>query len=175
MNTENVWYSGADPHIPSYAAAAKWLQTPAVRRAIHVGGLSFGTRGLDQYRVMITSGDLMNSSKPFIEQVLQAGIPVLAYNGAWDGVVGAAVSEPLYAALVWQGAETFRTTPRQPWRVHSTDTEVAGFVSEVKVEGAQLTRAVVRSAGHILPADQPAAAFDMIDRFISGRGWGSYM
>jgi hypothetical protein len=25
--------------------------------------------------------------------------------------------------------------------------------------------------GHILPADQPAAALDMVDRFISGRGW----
>ena len=44
----------------------------------------------DQYKTMILSGDVMNSSKPYIEQVLQAGVPLLAYNGAWDGVVGAA-------------------------------------------------------------------------------------
>ena len=39
----------------------------------------------DQYKTMILSGDVMNGSKPFIEQVLQAGVPVLGYNGAWDG------------------------------------------------------------------------------------------
>ena len=146
----------------------------------------------DQYKTMILSGDVMNSSKPFIEQVLQAGVPVLGYNGAWDGasidlacpmpgvdracpshigVVGAAVSEPLYAALEWDGNEAFKSTPRAPWKVQATDTEVAGFVSEIRVGASRFARAVVRRAGHILPADNPAAAFDMIDRFILGRGW----
>lgn len=34
---------------------------------------------------MIVSGDVMNSSKVYMEGVLQAAIPVLVYNGAWDG------------------------------------------------------------------------------------------
>jgi hypothetical protein len=34
---------------------------------------------------MIISGDVMNSSKVYMEGVLQAGTPVLVYNGAWDG------------------------------------------------------------------------------------------
>ena len=87
------------------------------------------------------------------------------------GVVGAAVSEPLYAALEWDGNEAFKSTPRAPWKVQATDTEVAGFVSEIRVGASRFARAVVRRAGHILPADNPAAAFDMIDRFILGRGW----
>jgi vitellogenic carboxypeptidase-like protein len=143
---------------------------------------------------MILSGDVMNSSKVYIEGVLQAGIPVLAYNGAWDGVVGAAVSEPLYASLTWAGAEEFRATPRKPWKVDVGDIEVAGFASEISVpisngggggvgprpkqqqqvaRVARFARAVVRRAGHILPADEPSAAFDMIDRFITGRGWAT--
>jgi hypothetical protein len=62
--------------------------------------------------------------------------------------------------------------------------EVAGFASEISVpiigggvgrpkRVARFARAVVRRAGHILPADEPSAAFDMIDRFITGRGWVS--
>jgi vitellogenic carboxypeptidase-like protein len=184
-NTENVWSSGADVNIPSYGDATAWLGQPSVRRAIHIGNLSIGTEGLDQYHAMIVSGDVMNSSKVYMEGVLQAGVPVLVYNGAWDGVCGAAVSEPLYAALDWAGAEAFRTTLRKPWKVNPTDTEVAGFASEIKLAsssssssggssssaGGRFARVVVRRAGHILPADQPAAAFDMIDRFVSGRGW----
>ena len=129
----------------------------------------------------------MNSSKVYIEEVLRAGVPVLAYNGAWDGVVGAAVSEPLYSLLDWPGAARFRDTPRRPWKVAVSDQQVAGFASEISVPlelsksvkgcysgslNARFARVVVRRAGHILPADQPSVAFDMIDRFISGRGWG---
>ena len=172
-NTENVWYSHGDPNIPSYAAAAAWMQTPTVRRAIHIGNLTMGTAGVDQYHVMIVSGDFMNSSKADIESVLQAGVPVLAYNGAWDGVVGAAVSEPLYAKLKWEGSAEFRATARQPWKVLQSDSQVAGLVSDItSADGSRFVRAVVRSAGHIVPADQPAAAFDLIDRFITRRGWG---
>ena len=81
------------------------------------------------------------------------------------------VSEPLYSALEWDGNEAFKSTPRAPWKVQPSDTEVAGFVSEIRVGANRFARAVVRRAGHILPADNPAAAFDMIDRFILGRGW----
>ena len=57
-----------------------------MRRAIHIGNLSMLQAPVgDQYKTMILSGDVMNSSKPYIEQVLQAGVPVLGYNGAWDG------------------------------------------------------------------------------------------
>merc|ERR1712224_282350 len=82
-NTENVWFSGADPNIPSFGLAAAWLGTASVRRALHVGNLSMGG-DVDQYHAMILSGDVMNSSRSYINQVLQAGVPVLAYNGAWD-------------------------------------------------------------------------------------------
>ena len=50
------------------------------------------------------------------------------------------------------------------WRVAESDEEVAGFVY-----GARgFTRAVVRSAGHILPFDQPRAGRAMIGSWIKG-------
>ena len=36
----------------------------------------------------------------------------------------------------------------------------------MQVGGTQFTRAVIRNAGHILPADQPRVSRDMIERFI---------
>lgn len=171
-NTENVWSSGEDSNIPPYSLATKYLGQPSVRRAIHIGNLSIGTPGVDQYHAMIISGDVMNSSKVYMEGVLRAGIPVLVYNGAFDGVCGAAVSEPLYASLKWAGQDAFCTTVRTPWKVDPSDKEVAGFASDIKpAGGGRLVRVVIRRAGHILPADQPKAAYDMIVRFISGRGW----
>ena len=80
---------------------------------------------VDQYNIMIRSGDFMNTSKPAIEAILQAGeYDVLAYSGAWDGVLGAAVSEPLYAALQWPGAMEFRAGARRPYKVTPNDTQV---------------------------------------------------
>ncbi|CAG12003.1 unnamed protein product, partial [Tetraodon nigroviridis] len=32
-------------------------------------------------------------------------------------------------------------------------------------------RVIIRGGGHMLPYDQPARSFDMIDRFLSTRGW----
>lgn len=163
-NTENVWFSGADPSIPSYDAALSLMCQPTSRKALHIGNSTF--ESVDQYGAMIASGDVMNTSKPAIEAILQAGkYKVLLYSGAWDGVVGAAVSEPLYASLEWPGKEAFNAGGRQPYVVAANDTEIAGFVREVVVDGTRMVRVVVRRAGHILPADQPRVARDMIERF----------
>lgn len=51
-NTENVWSSGEDSNIPSYGLATQYLGQPSVRRAIHIGNLTIGTPGLDQYVMM---------------------------------------------------------------------------------------------------------------------------
>ena len=51
------------------------------------------------------------------------------------------------------------------------DQSSSGMYLQWMVLTDSLCLQVVRNAGHILPADQPAAAFDMIDRFITQRGW----
>ena len=35
----------------------------------------------------------------------------------------------------------------------------------------QFTQVIVRTAGHILPHDQPERAMDMITRFVEGRSF----
>ena len=171
-NTENIWFSGSDPNIPDFAHAYAFLNRPSTRRALHIGNLSMSQ--VDQYRVMVGSGDVMNSSRPAIEAVLRANqYHVLAYNGAWDGVVGAAVSEPLYTSgLEWDGKAAFAAGARHPYKVSPNDTQVAGFVRSVRVNGTRFVRVVVRRAGHILPADEPRVARDMMEKFVFDREFG---
>ncbi len=45
------------------------------------------------------------------------------------------------------------------------DKEIAGYAKHF----ANFTQVVVRNAGHIVPFDQPRAAFDMIKRFVKSQ------
>lgn len=166
-NTENIAYSGADPAF-SFNGAVKFLNVAATRKAIHIGNLPMGQ--VDQYHIMIESGDVMNTSKPYIEALLSANLyKVLAYNGNRDAVVGAQASEALYSNMNWPGQSLFLDASRVPYRVRPYDKEVAGFARTVIVHGNQFTRVVIRNAGHMVPADQGRATFDMIDKFISNQ------
>lgn len=92
----------------------------------------------------------------------------------------------------WTGAAEYKTAPRYHWKVQPSDTEVSGYVRQVKDfyqvrwwrcdHGPVITahvvntfpfvpQVIIRGGGHILPYDQPARSFDMIDRFLSTRGW----
>ena len=51
---------------------------------------------------------------------------------------------------------------RNQWHVAG---ELAGYAKQV----GNLTVALVRNAGHMVPHDQPLWAFDLINRFTSGK------
>ena len=62
--------------------------------------------------------------------------------------------------LDWSGAAEYRTASRQQWYVGD---ELAGYVKQA----GKLTEVLVRNAGHMVPADQPRWAFDLVSRFIN--------
>lgn len=119
-------------------------------------------------------------------------IQVLMYSGQLDVIVAAPLTERFLLTVNWTGAAEYRTAPRFHWKVQPSDTEVAGYVRQVKefyqVSGYlprqseechrfliynsfSFMEIIIRGGGHILPYDQPARSFDMIDRFLSTRGW----
>ena len=57
----------------------------------------------------------------------------------------------------------YKSASRQIWKLQKTDIDVAGYIRVYK----NLVQVGVRGAGHILPYDQPARAWDMVDMFIS--------
>lgn len=92
---------------------------------------------------------------------------VLIYNGQLDVIVAAPLTERFLPTVNWTGAAEYKTAPRFHWKVQPSDTEVAGYVRQV----GEFYQVIIRGGGHILPYDQPARSFDMIDRFLSTRGW----
>ena len=58
---------------------------------------------------------------------------------------------------------SYKSAPREIWKLQKTDVDVAGYVRVYK----NLVQVAVRGAGHILPYDQPERAWQMVDAFIS--------
>ncbi|XP_047455250.1 probable serine carboxypeptidase CPVL [Mugil cephalus] len=143
--------------------ATQFVTLSAVRQAIHVGNLTFHS-GSEVARHLLQ--DILMSIKPWLG-VLMDNYRVLMYNGHLDVVVAVPLTEKLITTVNWTGAAEYKKAPRFYWKIQPTDTEVAGYVRQVK----EFYQVVVRGGGHILPYDQPARSFDMIDRFLSKRGW----
>ncbi|XP_030014859.1 putative serine carboxypeptidase CPVL [Sphaeramia orbicularis] len=135
----------------------------SVRRAIHVGNLTFHD-GSEVEKHLLQ--DVMKSIKPWLG-VLMDNYRVLIYSGQLDVIVAAPLTERFLPTVNWTGASEYKKAPRFHWKVQPSDTEVAGYVRQV----GEFFQVIIRGGGHILPYDQPARSFDMLDRFLSTRGW----
>ncbi len=92
---------------------------------------------------------------------------MLLYSGQLDLIVGAPLTERFLWQLEWAGAADYHQATKIIWR----DTDGSGNVSGYARRARNLWQVVVREAGHMVPTDQPSRALDMLDRFISGRGF----
>lgn len=77
-------------------------------------------------------------------------------------IVGTLLTEAFLRKLQWSGQNDYLKAKKMIWRVSPSDREVAGYYRQVN----NFIQVVVRSAGHMVPYDQPRAALDMITRFV---------
>ncbi|XP_068614395.1 probable serine carboxypeptidase CPVL [Brachionichthys hirsutus] len=141
----------------------QFVTLPAVRRAIHVGNVAFA----DSFEVMThIYQDILMSVKPWLG-VLMDHYRVLIYNGQLDMIVAVPLTERFLLSVEWTGAADYKNAPRYQWKIQSGDAEVAGYVRQV----GEFYQVIIRGGGHFVIYDQPARTFDMIDRFLSKRGW----
>ncbi|XP_053120904.1 probable serine carboxypeptidase CPVL [Hemicordylus capensis] len=136
---------------------------PEVRKSIHVGNLTFHNGSIVEDHLL---EDVMKTIKPWLA-VLMDNYKVLLYNGQLDIIVAAALTERFLPTVQWTRATEYKNADRVVWKINPKDQEVAGFVRQA----GEFYQIIVRSGGHILPYDQPERSLDMIDRFISGKGW----
>lgn len=143
----------------AYGYFYSFLQLPWARRAIHVGGNTFS--GGHECEMHLLK-DFMVSLAPELVTLLEAKYRVLLYNGQFDVIIGAPLTERFLQVLPWSGLEAYKAAPRMVWRINATSPDVAGYVRQAGV----LTQVIVRDAGHLVPADQPQRAYDMITHFV---------
>ena len=93
--------------------------------------------------------------------LLDAGLPVLIYNGDMDYICNWRGGLDWTNALVWDGQQEFQAEDMREW--HSPTLDTAG--GQVK-NFHNFTFMRVYQAGHMVPTDQPEIAYDMIMEFI---------
>lgn len=141
----------------------KFLQTSKIRKAIHVGNMTFhdleGENKVEEH----LKQDVMDSVAPWIAELL-GHYRVCIYNGQLDIIVAYPLTLGYLQRLKFPGANIYKHAPRYIWRI---DGEIAGYAKEA----GQLVEVLVRKAGHMAPADQPKWVFDMITRLTNGKGF----
>ncbi|XP_073986335.1 venom serine carboxypeptidase-like [Rhodnius prolixus] len=141
-----------------FGSLEEYLKKDVLRRSIHVGNLTFHG-GVEVEKFL--RGDIMQSVKPLIAALLEK-YRVLVYNGQLDIIVAYPLTVRFLQSLSWSGADKYKTAPRNLWFV---DGQLAGYSKSANY----LTEVLVRNAGHMVPADQPLWALDLIERFTSNK------
>ncbi|XP_034827924.1 venom serine carboxypeptidase [Maniola hyperantus] len=129
------------------------IQTSMVRKAIHVGNLTFNVGKEVENHL---KQDVMKSVAPWISELLDHYY-VLIYNGQLDIIVAYPLTLNYLRNLNFTGSSDYLSSKRYQWHV---DGELAGYVKQ----GGKLVEIMVRNAGHMVPGDQPKWALDMITR-----------
>lgn len=138
---------------------SEWIQKTDVRRAIHVGNNTFNveTRKVEEH----LRSDFLQSIAILLTDLLQH-YRVLIYNGQLDIIVAYPLTENYLNNLQWPGANKYAKALRKLWMVGD---ELAGYTKSID----NLTEVLVRSAGHMVPSDQPKWALDLITRFTHNK------
>lgn len=134
-----------------------YIQRSEVRKALHVGNTNFTSIGV-VYRKLVP--DFMGSAKMWLEELLE-NYRVMLYNGHLDIIVAYHPSCSTYDSLSFSGSAAYAKAKRTPW-YH--DGKLAGYYRVA----ANLTEVMVRGAGHMVPADKPAASLGLISAFARG-------
>jgi carboxypeptidase C (cathepsin A) len=144
---------------PSTLNYVSFITNADRRGQIHVGNLTFH----DDNKVEIMLINDMFQSIP-TEQLttLFDNYKILIYNGLLDLICPEVSTLNWISDLQWSHSNEYKNASRQIWKVNSTDDQIAGYIKIVN----RFMLASIRNAGHMVPADQPRAMLDLLNRFI---------
>jgi len=137
-----------------------WVTASENRHKIHVGNLTYN--GGEAVSTALAN-DVMQSIIGKVSAIADNNYKILIYNGVLDVIIASSLTMDWVDKLEWQYANELRRAERKIWKVKDDDKEVAGYIKQAH----SFFVAWVRNAGHMVPAEQPRAAFDLIDRFVS--------
>lgn len=113
---------------------------------------------------------LLDFDKPlsmaaYISELLDdADIPVLVYNGDRDLSTNSQGSELFLNGVEWSGSEAWLDPSLYERGLWMVDSYPAGYSKTV----GNLNFVIVYNSGHLVPMNQPVAAYDLITRFLEG-------
>eukprot|EP00239_Pterosperma_sp_CCMP1384_P004201 CAMPEP_0197858378 /NCGR_PEP_ID=MMETSP1438-20131217/32148_1 /TAXON_ID=1461541 /ORGANISM="Pterosperma sp., Strain CCMP1384" /LENGTH=461 /DNA_ID=CAMNT_0043474521 /DNA_START=73 /DNA_END=1458 /DNA_ORIENTATION=- len=153
----------ADPFAVLTDTLATWLNSSDVRSAIHVGEHFWKSGDGTSAPNPVVDALLADVMKPVIQYIpyILSKVPVMFYDGQFDGWASNHLgTSDMLEALSWSGQDEWRASDRAIWYTGDGRT-VGGYVREA---GA-LSFYVIVEAGHLVPANQPMRAQELIYTF----------
>jgi len=151
-----------------------------VKEALHTVNHTFndsdGTSSPNPVYDALKYDIVQNNSASIVQDLLDSGLPILFYNGQFDGSIcnnlgvqkcldqmnykGIWIDEAMKMAV-------YRYDPTQYANV------TIGYVKVLPTDDQRLTYFVVSNSGHLVPMDQPANSQYMIQTWIDGGNWST--
>ena len=142
-----------------FSQVKTFLDSPTVQQRLGVS-MPWASCNFDVNRKF--ASDWMKRYEQLLPDLLGAGIPVLIYAGDVDFICNWLGNKAWTLALDWPGKQAFYAAQDLPWKVAG---KTAGELRSAG--GFHFLR--VYDAGHMVPMDQPQAALQMVQEFISGK------
>jgi hypothetical protein len=124
----------------------------------------------EKHRLLYMDNDRPLSMAPYIGELLDAGIPLLVYNGDRDMTTNMVGTEMvLNTRLEWHGKGKWQDAPRGMWKsgFMTSDEYTSGWAKEL----SGLTFVVVYNSGHMVPYNVPGPAYDLLVRFLTSKSF----
>jgi len=156
---------------PGHELVEKYMNQAAVKDAVHASEspLNFQECTDPPYDHLKSQDGLGVTSE--VARILEGGVRALFFNGAFDIICNHVGNEALLHGLVWSGQKDFHSAGRAVWLPVGGGAAGEGRPGGYAKSSGLLTYLVVTGAGHMVPLDVPAAALDMIGRFLGGKSF----
>ena len=145
-----------------FGRVRRFLQLPATLDALSVRHSSRRWKICNFDVLQRYNSDWMRQYGPELGKILDSGIKLLVFAGEADFICNWQGLWAWASRLRWHGRRQFRAAVQGPWR-SSNGTAIGTRVSS---GGFAFVR--VSGAGHMVPRDQPAAAEQLFNEFLSG-------
>ena len=154
-----------------FSALENWTRLPDVRRGLGVGDHSWDECNMEVHFALL--GDWMANLETRLPSVLAAGVDVMVYAGVDDFICNVAGQDAWTRSMAWPGQDEFVSAELAPWVLEDGTRAGSAKVAHGPSGSGALSLVHVDHAGHMVPMDQPAAALDMLGRFIRGESFSS--
>ncbi|PHH83846.1 hypothetical protein CDD82_38 [Ophiocordyceps australis] len=146
---------------PSYSD--QFLNQPKVREALGAEVDRFDSCNGTVNGDFVTAGDWMKPIHRSIPGLLAQKLPILIYAGDADFICNWLGNRAWTRALEWPGRDAFNNATDKPLRRPGADADYGKFRT-----ASNFTFMQIFGAGHMVPADQPEASLDFMNRWIRG-------
>ncbi|KAI9801386.1 MAG: hypothetical protein M1825_003365 [Sarcosagium campestre] len=144
---------------PNNRNAVKWLNDPAIRKAIHADRSQKAYEACNATIQATLTKELVQPPTYFILPRILQQIPVHVYSGDLDFMVNHIGTELVIQNMTWNGKQGLQCEPLTPFIVRGR--QVGTWGSE-----RGLSYYLFHGAGHAVPHDAPEAAFAFVRDFV---------